>query len=465
MFERLFALKKHHTTVRTEILAGCTTFFAMAYIIVVNPSMISGGHAELANGIFFATCISSAIGTLLMAFLAKLPFAQAPSMGLLAFFVFTIMPSMASIAGNPDLGAVESYQMALVLVFLAGILFLLTTIFGIREKIVQAIPHNIKLAISGGIGLFIAYLGLQNAGLIVANESTQVALLDFSNWAANSHMIIGALLALFGLICIAVLSHLRVKGAILISIIATTVLSYLCGYSTLPAMDFHLGNRFGDFLSTSFFKLDFSSFFAGGENIGKVLSTVGVMVLSLFLVDMFDSLGTFLGVAQKADLLDKDGNMPRMKQAFLCDSIATSCGALLGTPNVTTYVESSAGIGEGGRTGLTALTTGILFLVALVLAPVIGLVPMVATAPALIFVGALMISGIRNMEFDDMTEALPGFLTIIMMPLSYSISNGIAFGLISYVLIKLLTGKVKQIKPMTVIIAVLFALRYCFIAL
>lgn len=467
MFEKYFELKKHKTNVKTEVLAGLTTFFAMAYIIAVNPSLIGGDNPTIVNGVFFATCISAAIGTLLMAFLAKLPFAQASGMGLNAFFAFTIMPAMAAIVGNPNLGIVQSYQMALVMVFGSGILFILVTAFGIREKIVEAIPKNVKIAISGGIGLFIAYLGLQNAGLVVPNAATQVSLINFSDWATNGHAILGAVLAVVGLIAISALSHFKVKGAIFISIIGVTIISYVCGYSTFDAstFSFDLGARFKDFLDVSFFKLDFGGFFSHGAGTLTIITSVVVMVISLFLVDMFDSIGTFLGAAQKADMVDENGNIPQMKKAFFCDSIATTCGALLGTSTVTTYVESTAGIGEGGRTGLTSLVTGVLFILAIILAPVIGLVPGVATAPALIFVGALMISGIRNMDFDDFTESIPGFLTVVMMPLSYSIANGIAFGLISYVLIKLFTGKIKDIKLMTVVIAVLFALRYVLISL
>lgn len=454
--EKFFQLKEKGTTVKTEVFAGLTTFFAMAYIIVVNPNMLSfdGSMPNVFNGVFFATCLSAAIGTLLMAFLAKLPFAQAPGMGLNAFFAYTVMGSLGAMTGVDD--PVKQYQMALALVLISGLLFILITVIGLREALIVAIPQNIKIAISGGIGIFICFLGLQNAGIVVASSATLVDLVPFSNWDVSK----GAVVAIIGVIIIAVLYALKVKGAVLIGILASTVLAYLFGAATLPqSFEFNVGAQAADFVSTSLFKFDFGTLFAGGNFLGNLM-TVIVLVLSFSMVDLFDSIGTFLGTAQKADLLDKDGNMPGMKTALLCDSIATTAGACLGTSTVTTYVESAAGIGEGGKTGLTSLVTGVCFILALFLAPFVTLIPSCATAPALIYVGFLMLGGITKMNFDDVTEALPGFLTIAMMPLSYSIANGIAFGLISYVLIKLFTGRYKEIRIATVVIALLFILKY-----
>ncbi|MBC8559918.1 NCS2 family permease [Fumia xinanensis] len=461
--EKFFKLKEHGTTARIEIVAGITTFVTMAYILVVNPQILGGGDPAIANGVFFATCISSFIGTILMALLARMPFAQAPGMGLNAFFAFTVMPSIVAMTGNAEMTPVEQYQAALALVFLSGLLFIVITVIGLREAIVRAIPKNVKIAISGGIGLFIAYLGLQNAGIVVANPSTQVGLVNFSTLLNPDTRVAvtGAIVAIVGLVVIAALYTLKVKGSILIGIVVSTLIAYLSGAASLPdGFSYHLGQQASDFVSTSFFKLDFGALF-GGKNLWGAIATALVLILSFSIVDMFDTIGTLLGTADKAGLLDKDGNMPGMKKALLCDSIATTAGALLGTSTVTTYVESSAGIGEGGKTGMTSLTTAVLFLVALVLGPFIGLIPSCATAPALIFVGALMIGGLKNMEFDDMSEAVPGFLTVAMMPLTYSIANGIAFGLISHCLIKLCTGKIKETSIITWILAAFFILKFC----
>ncbi|MEG0854295.1 MAG: NCS2 family permease [Angelakisella sp.] len=456
--EKFFKLKEHGTTVKTEVFAGLTTFFAMAYIIFVNPSMISYDHSfpAIANGVFFATCISAAIGTLLMAFMANLPFAQAPGMGLNALFAFTAMPTLAALAGNPDMDPVKQYQMALALVLLSGILFMIITAVGLREAIIEAIPKNIKVAISGGIGLFICFLGLQNSGLVVNSDATLVELVNFTNLGASK----GAILSIIGLIIIAVLSYRKVRGAIIISIVATTALSFLTGNSAMPeSFSIDIGAQAADFVNVSLFKLDFATIFSGGS-IGAAVTAIIVLVLSFSMVDMFDSIGTFLGTADKAGLLDEDGKMPTMRKALMCDAIATTAGALLGTSTVTTYVESAAGIGEGGKTGLTSLVTGVMFILALFVAPFIGLVPACATAPALIYVGFLMLSGIAKVDFSDITEALPAFLTIAMMPLTYSIANGIAFGLISYVLLKLFSGRVKDIHITTVVLAGLFIVKY-----
>ncbi len=451
-----FHLKERGTTVKTEIYAGCTTFFAMAYIIFVNPSLLCYGNEQIFDGVFFATCLAAAIGTLLMAFVANLPFAQAPGMGLNALFAFTAMPTLAALVGQADMDIIGQYQMALVLVLASGIIFIAITALGLREQIIKAIPKNIKLSISGGIGFFICFLGLQNAGVVVNSDATLVDLANFTDASNN----MGAILAVFGVIILAVLSSMKVNGAILISIVITTVLSYMMGHSTLPS-DFSLSfaSQAKNFFEVSFFKMDFATILSSG-NLSSTLASIFVLIVSLSLVDIFDSLGTFIGTAQKANLLDEKGEMPQMRKALMCDAIATTAGACLGTSTVTTYVESASGVCEGGKTGLTSLVTGVLFLVAIFFAPFVGLVPACATAPALVYVGYLMLTTIGQVDFSDISEGLPAFLTIAMMPLTYSIANGIGFGLISYVCIKAATGKFKDIPLSTCCITTLFLIKY-----
>lgn len=458
--DKHFKITERGSTIKTEILAGITIFFATAYIILVNPNVISSGDTTIFNGVLIATCFGAAIGTLLMALVANIPFSQAPGMGLNAFFAFTAMPTMAVLMGDPELPIVERYQMSLPLVFYSGILFIIVSAVGLRETIINGIPKNIKTALSGGIGFFIAYLGLQNAGIIVPHSATQVCLVDFSQFKTNFQPVHGALLALAGLFVITALYSLKIKGGILIGILVTTGLSYLTGYSRIPeAFSFNLGQQASDFMQVSFLKLDFIGPFRGG-NFGMVMGSMLALMLAFAMVNMFDSMGTIFGVATAAGMVDEKGEIIGLRKGLLCDAIGTAVGALLGTSTVTTVVESSAGIGEGGRTGLTSLVTGGLFLVAVLFAPFIILIPGVATAPALIFVGCLMITSLKNVDFSEPTEALPAFLTIIMMPLTYSIANGIAFGLISYVIVKLLSGKYKEIKITTVVVSLLFILQY-----
>ncbi len=460
MLERTFKLKENGTTVRTEVIAGFTTFFTMAYILFVNPDLLSAGAgivgedaAKVFNGVFFATCIASFIGTLMMALYAKIPFAQAPGMGLNAFFAFTVMATYG-----------YAYNQALGMVFISGILFLIITLTGLRAMIVACIPHNIKIAISAGIGLFLAFLGLQNAGIVVNHDATLVSLVNFSAISTPEMRatVMPAVLTFIGLILIAILSTLKIRGAILIGILATTVLGIPMNVTILPTdFSINFATQFTDFTQVSLFAFadGLTSMFSGKE-FASALFTLIVLVISFSLVDMFDTIGTLLGTAKRAGLLRKDGSMKNINQALLCDAVATTAGAMLGTSTVTTYVESAAGIGEGGKTGLTSLVTSVLFLAAIVLAPFVGIVPSAATAPALIYVGCLMISAIKELEWDDISESVPAFLTIAMMPLTYSIANGIAFGLISYVLIKLFTGKTKQIHPLCAGLAVLFIIRF-----
>ncbi len=423
--EKWFKLKEHKTTIKTELLAGLTTFLTMAYILIVNPLILSDAGMDF-GGVFTATALSAAIATLVMAFTANLPFALAPGMGLNAFFAYTVV-----------LGMGYSWEFALTAVFLEGIIFIVLTILNVREAIVNSIPANIKKAISVGIGLFIAFIGLQNAGIIVDDGATLVIMGDITSGTA--------LLAVIGLIVTGILLAFKVRGALLIGIVATTIIGIPFGATSAPQ-----GSWLPPSLAPVFFKFDFS----------QVFSFDMLIVLFTFLfVDMFDTVGTLIGVSTKANLIDKDGNIPKVKQALLADAIGTTVGAMLGTSTVTTYVESSAGVAEGGKTGLSALSTGILFLIALFLAPLFLAVPGAATAPALILVGLFMITPVKDIDFTNYTEAIPAFLTLIFMPLTYSIADGIMIGMLSWIFLKLLTGNVKSINLMTIIVGVLFLLK------
>ncbi len=463
-FERFFELSKYNTNVRTEIIAGITTFITIAYILIINPIIISDPFyimgqdayaSQISNGVFIATCIGAFIGTFLVAVYAKLPFAQAPGMGLNAFFAYTVV-----------LGMGYTYNQALVIVFLSGLLFILITAIGLREAIIRAIPPAVKDAITPGIGLFIAIIGLKNAGIVVNNEATLVAMVDFSLWRdpEQFQLIMGALVALIGLIIIGVLSARKVKGAILLGIIAATIIGIPLGVTQLHNFDLDLGTKISDFMEVSLFNLDFAGLWKSDSALENIF-TIFMLVVSFSLVNMFDSLGTLIGAAKQANMIDENGEVIRMKEALMSDAISTATGALVGTSTVTTLVESSAGIAEGGRTGLTALTTAIMFLVAIIFAPIISIIPGQATAPALIFVGVLMLSGVKDIDFSDITDAIPAFITITFMPFTYSIANGIALGLISFCLIKLLSGKSHEIKSLCAITAIIFALRYALIQL
>jgi AGZA family xanthine/uracil permease-like MFS transporter len=428
MLERFFKLKENNTTVKTEILAGITTFMTMAYILAVNPDILSATGMDK-NALFTATALSAMIATLIMALVARLPFALAPGMGLNAFFAFTVV-----------LGMGHSWQFALTAVFLEGIIFIVLTAFNIRELIVNAIPLPLKHAVSAGIGLFIAFIGLQNAGVIVNNDAVLVGLGHMGSPAV--------LIALGGVILTAVLLSLKVKGALLIGIFAATVAGIPFGVTHLP--EGHLVDA-PPSLSPIFMKMEFKEIFT--------LDMLIVLFTFLF-VDMFDTVGTLVGVSSKAGMLDKEGRVPRVKQALFADSVGTFIGSILGTSTVTTYVESASGVAEGGKTGLTSLATAGLFLIALFFAPLFTMVPAAATAPALILVGFFMMSPILKIDFDNFTESIPAFITIIVMPLSYSIAEGIVFGMLSFVLIKILTGKIKDISVVMIVLAVLFILKF-----
>ncbi len=431
MLEKYFNLKGNNTTVRTELLAGVTTFMTMAYILAVNPDIL-GATGMDKGAVFTATVISSAIATLVMALWAKLPFALAPGMGLNAFFAYTVV-----------LGMGHSWQFALTAVFLEGLIFILLTAGNIREMIVNSIPLNLKHAISVGIGLFIAFMGLKNAGIVVSNDATFLALGDIAAIGENP----GPAIALVTLLLTGALLAMKVRGALLIGIVAGALLGIPAGLTHLPSA----ANWAPPSLSPIIMKFEWAQVFT--------LDMLLVVFTFLF-VDMFDTVGTLVGVSSKANMLDEKGRVPRVKQAFFADAIGTTVGAMLGTSTVTTYVESASGVNEGGRTGLTALTVALLFLAALFLAPLFLMIPGVATAPALIIVGAMMMTPVKNIAMEDFTESIPAFLTMIMMPMSFSISEGIMFGVVSYVLLKLITGRVKEVTVTTWVLAALFLLKF-----
>ena len=453
MLEKLFKLKENGTTVKTEIAAGITTFMTMAYILAVNPNILSDAGMD-STAVLLATCIASFVGTLCMAFMANLPFALSAGMGLNAYMAYTVCGNL----GYP-------WQVALLAVFIEGIIFIILSLTKVREAIFDAIPLSLKRAISVGIGLFIAFIGLQNAGLAVSS-STLVKLTDFRE---NFHTAgICAILALVGLLIMSVLYIKKVKGSILIGIFGTWILGILCEVTGIYVPDAEAG-AFS--LIPSFHMTDFSKL---GETFGQCFNVdfdaVGVfnfivVVFAFLFVDLFDTLGTLIGVSTKAGLIDKEGKLPSIRPALMADAVATTAGAVLGTSTTTTFVESSAGIAAGGKTGLTALTTGILFLLSMFLAPVFISIPAFATAPALILVGFLMFGTISkiNTEEKNYTSAIPAYLCIIAMPMFYSISEGISVGIISYVLINLICGKRREIKPLMYVLAVLFVLKYIFL--
>lgn len=456
MLEKIFKLKENKTDVRTELMAGLTTFMTMAYILAVNPNILSAAGMDK-NAVLIATALASFLGTAMMALFANYPFALAPGMGLNAYFAYTVVGNMG-----------YSWQIALMAVFVEGLIFIVLSLTNVREAIFNSIPMTLKYAVSGGIGLFIAFIGLQNAKLVVNSDSTLLTYQTFKG--ENFHSVgVGAILALLGVLIIGILLMKRVKGGILLGILITWILGILCELAGIYVPNADTGMY--SVIPTSFVSFDFTSL---GLTFGQVfradfagikaLDFITVMFAFLF-VDIFDTLGTLIGVASKADMLDKDGKLPRIKGALLADAVATSAGAVLGTSTTTTFVESASGVTEGGRTGLTAVTTGILFLLALIFSPLFLTIPSFATAPALIVVGFYMISNVIKIDFDDPSEGLPAFLTIAAMPLAYSISEGIAIGVISYTLLNLLTGNArkKKISWLMYVLTVLFILKYIFL--
>ena len=455
MLEKMFKLKKNNTTVKTEVIAGITTFMTMAYILAVNPNLLSvpTGAGMDREAVLIATCLASFVGTLAMALLANYPFALAPGMGLNAYFSFTVCGNMG-----------YSWKVALMAVFVEGIIFIILSLTSVREAIFNAIPSALKKGVGAGIGLFIAFIGLQGAHLVVDNSSTLTSYVDFAaNWHTQG---ICAVLALIGLVITVVLYVKGVKGSILIGIIATWILGMLCQAAGIYTIDAEAGfySLYPTFAITDFTSIGktFGQCFTADFNGVKVFDFI-VVLLSFLFVDMFDTIGTLIGVSDKAGMLDENEKLPRIKPALLADAIATSVGAIFGTSTTTTYVESSAGVGAGARTGLASVVTGLLFLVAIFFAPIFTAIPGFATAPALIFVGFLMVSAILKVNFEDATEAVPAYLCLLAMPLMYSIAEGIAIGVISYVVINLICGKAKKITPLMYVLAVLFICKYIFL--
>ena len=431
--EKYFKLKENKTDVKTEILAGITTFMTMVYILAVNPGMLSETGMDF-GGVFTATALSAGVATLIMALYAKYPFALAPGMGLNAFFTYSVC-----------IGMKQSWQFALTAVLVEGIIFILLSLLKVREAIFDLIPLSLKKAVSAGIGLFIALVGLKNAGIIVANEGTTIGLGDLT---ANASIV-----ALLGLIVIAILYARNVKGALLIGIIIATIIGIPLGVTTLPE-GFKIFSLPPSLKDVAFKFVPFSEI---------MTKDFWIIVVTFLFVDIFDTVGTLAGVASKSGMLDKEGKLPRVSRALTADAVGTIFGACMGTSTVTTFVESSAGVAAGGRTGLTSVTTGIMFILALFIAPLFAIIPAAATAPVLVVVGVFMMSAVMEINWHDLTEAVPAFLTIAMMPFAYSIAEGIVFGIVSYTLIKTFTGKPKDVSALMWVLSVLFVLREIFL--
>jgi len=464
MLEKIFKLSENNTSLSVECLAGVTTFLTMSYIMFVNPAILSQTGMD-EQSVFVATCLAAAIGTILIGLLSNYPFAQAPGMGLNAFFTFTVV-----------FGLGFSWQQGLAIVFISGLLFLLLTVTGLRAVIIDAIPKFLKLAIAPGIGLFIALIGLNNAGLIQVNQGPIIDIL-LSNDGAETGVLIDkvksapsqiiqlgklsnppVLLSAIGFIILTIFMVLRLRAAMIWAVIVTTIIGIPMGVVQLPT-SYDLGQIS---VSKTAFQLDLVTLFSppeGKSTLGTLI-TITVVIISFTLVDLFDTMGTLLGTASKGDMLDKNGNLPRMNRALYADATATTIGALLGTSSVTTYIESSSGIVAGGRTGLTACVVGLLFLASIFLAPIAGMVPPAATSPILIMVGLLMLDGVKKIDVSQLEVSIPVFMSIIMMPFTYSIANGIAFGLIFYVLIQLVKGNIGSVHPILFILLTLFMLKY-----
>lgn len=476
MLEKIFKLKENNTTARTEIIAGLTTFMTMAYIIALNPNLLTGfgkdTMPELWNGVFLATCIASAIGTIVMAFLANKPFAMAPGMGLNSFFAVVV----TNIVALTGMTYVASFQAALCIVLVEGIVFLILSVLNIREKIVDAIPLGVRLGIAPAIGLMLLNIGVgSNAGIYSENGGPFYAMRDFfgaltpslakTNMGSGySAMVLSVVTMFVGLFAIVVLAQRGVKGAVLLGMLIASII-YWAGeaiflgtnpFASLATASFV--PAFGDMASTTLFKFDFRGF----AEIGWF--TAITLIITFCIIDMFDTIGTLVGTASRAGMLDKNGKMPNMKQALLSDAVGTVAGSVTGTSTVTTFVESASGVEAGGRTGLTALTTGIMFLACIFIAPIAGIIPAAATSSALIYVGVLMVAGLKNVDFDDICQSLPVALMMIAMPISGSIGHAIGIGLITYTVIKVFTGKAKDVSVLTYVLSLIFLLKFFIVA-
>ena len=474
--EKIFHLKENNTTVRTEIVAGLTTFMTMAYIIALNPNLLTGfgaqGGSQLWNGVFLATCIASAIGTLVMAFAANKPFAMAPGMGLNSFFAVVV----ANIVTLTGMSYLQSFQTALCIILIEGIVFIVLSVLKVREKIVEAIPLGIRLGIAPAIGLMLLNIGIgSNAGVYSSEGGPFFVMRDFFGALTPSlakanmgdgypQMVLTVVTMFVGLFLIVLFAHKKIKGSVLLGMLCasgiywageaiflhTNPFAALKGASFVPA--------FGDMAETTLFKFDFAAL---GE-IGWF--TVVTLVITFCIIDMFDTIGTLVGTASRAGMLDKNGRMPGMKQALLSDAIGTLAGSVTGTSTVTTFVESASGVEAGGRTGLTALTTGIMFLACIFIAPIAGIIPAAATSSALIYVGVLMVAGLKNVNFDDICQAVPVALMMIAMPVSGSIGHAIGIGLITYTVIKVFTGKAREVSVLTYVLSLIFLLKFFIVA-
>ena len=476
MLEKIFKLKENNTTAKTEIIAGLTTFMTMAYIIALNPNLLTcfgkDTMPELWNGVFLATCIASAIGTIVMAFLANKPFAMAPGMGLNSFFAVVV----TNIVALTGMTYVASFQSALCIVLIEGIVFLVLSVLNIREKIVDAIPLGVRLGIAPAIGLMLLNIGVgSNAGVYSENGGPFYAMRDFfgaltpslakTNMGSGySAMVLSVVTMFVGLFAIVVLAQRGVKGAVLLGMLISSII-YWAGeaiflgtnpFASLATASFV--PAFGDMASTTLFKFDFRGF----AEIGWF--TAITLIITFCIIDMFDTIGTLVGTASRAGMLDKNGKMPNMKQALLSDAVGTVAGSLTGTSTVTTFVESASGVEAGGRTGLTALTTGIMFLACIFIAPIAGIIPAAATSSALIYVGVLMVAGLKNVDFDDICQSLPVALMMIAMPISGSIGHAIGLGLITYTVIKVFTGKAKDVSVLTYVLSLIFLLKFFIVA-
>ncbi len=474
--EKLFKLKQNGTTVRTEIIAGLTTFMTMAYIIALNPNLLTGfgasGGQSLWNGVFLATCIASAIGTFVMAFLANKPFAMAPGMGLNSFFAVVV----ANIASITSLSYIESFQAGLCVILIEGIVFLVLSVLNVREKIVEAIPLGIRFGIAPAIGLMLLNIGVgSNAGIYSDKGGPFFMMRDFfgaltpglakeNMGTGYNEMVLAVVTTFVALFFIAILAHHKVKGAVLFGILAGSVINWAGQFIFLGKNPFaslataSFMPPFKDMAETTLFKFNFAALAQVGW------FTVVTLVLTFCMIDMFDTIGTLVGTASRAGMVDKNGNMPNMKGALVADAVGTVTGSLTGTSTVTTFVESASGVEAGGRTGLTALTTGVLFLACMFIAPIAAIIPAPATSAALIYVGLLMLSGIKKINFDDMAEGLPAAIMLIAMPISSSIGHGIGLGLISYAVIKVFTGKAKEVSVLTYVLALLFLVKFFLLA-
>lgn len=472
--EKFFKLKENGTTQKTEILAGITTFMTMAYIIALNPNLLTGfaTGTPLWNGVFLSTCIASAIGMFVMAFLANKPFAMAPGMGLNSFFAIVV----ANIVSITGLSYTASFQAGLVIILVEGIVFLVLSIFNIREKIVDAIPLGVRLSISPAIGLMLLNIGFgSNAGVYSETGGPFYVMRDFfgaltpsvaqTNMGSGYTTMVLTVITMFvGLFAIIILDHKKVKGSVLLGMLIASVVYWVGEFAVLGVNPFaslataSFVPPFKDMFSETFFKFNW----AGLMEMGWF--TVITLIITFCMIDMFDTIGTLVGTASRAGMLDKDGNMPNMKEALLADAVGTIAGAVTGTSTVTTFVESAAGVEAGGRTGLTALTTGILFLACMFIAPIAAIIPAAATSSALIYVGILMLGGLKNIKFDDITQMVPAAIMLLAMPISGSIGHGIGLGLISYTVIKVFTGKAKEVSALTYIISLLFLIKFFVVA-